>query len=277
MAWPPVTTSPFRGATPAPTCVTPGTRLQTALTSAAGRTALAEHHLRPGDRTPIPAEAGGRASLPDPPGEPMPVIAEHYLYHVLTTFHPSRRKANILVVIDVSGSMRDRAPHSSSSLITLVRSGVTQLTDLMPATSHVGLWEFGSHLDGDKDYRSLVATRKLSTAQRDVVDAAAHHLDARATGTGIRICAPTTRFGRFWSPASADQKTIRSRTTSLASHRPSSGAATGRWPSRKRRVKKSFQLVKPQCGSSGSYWYCSMPTACFAASERQPSGESFST
>jgi Bacterial extracellular solute-binding protein/von Willebrand factor type A domain len=160
-------------------------RLQSALTSAAGRTALAGQHLRPGDRTPIPATAGARASLPDPPGEPTPVIAEHYLYHVLTTFHPSRRKANILVVIDVSGSMGKSAPHSSQSLIAVVRSGVSQLTDLMPATSHIGLWEFGSRLDGRRDYRSLVPTGKLSVAQRKAVDGAADHLKARATGTGL--------------------------------------------------------------------------------------------
>ena len=94
-------------------------RLRTALTSAAGRAALAQHHLRPGDRSPIPAESGARASLPNPPGDPTPVIAEHYLYHVLTTFHPDRRKANILVVIDVSGSMdtrrRTRTSRSSPS------------------------------------------------------------------------------------------------------------------------------------------------------------------
>ena len=161
------------------------TRLQTALTSVAGRTALGQQHLRPGDRSPIPADDEARASLPDPAGEPTPVIAEHYLYHVLTTFHPSRRKANILVVIDVSGSMRDHAPHSTSSLISLVRGGVSQLTDLMPETSHIGLWEFGSRLDGSKDYRSLVPTRVLSSAQRRAVDGAAHHLAAQDTGTGL--------------------------------------------------------------------------------------------
>jgi Ca-activated chloride channel family protein len=160
-------------------------RLQTALTSTAGRTALAGQHLRPGDRTPIPAVAGARASLPDPPGAPMPVIAEHYLYHVLTTFHPSRRKANILVVIDVSGSMGTAAPHSDQPLIGVVRSGVSQLTDLMPSTSHIGLWEFGSRLDGSRDYRSLVGTSKLSAAQRRAVDGAADHLTARATGTAL--------------------------------------------------------------------------------------------
>ena len=67
----------------------------------------------------------------------------------------------------------------------LVRSGVSQLTDLMPATSHVGLWEFGSHLDGSKDYRSLVATRVLSSAQRRTVGAEARHLNAQHTGTGL--------------------------------------------------------------------------------------------
>ena len=76
----------------------------------------------------------------------MDVIAEHYLYHVLTTFHPARRKANILVVIDVSGSMNvTLAPNSDSPLISLARNGIGQLASgLMPSTSHIGLWEFGS-------------------------------------------------------------------------------------------------------------------------------------
>src|SRR5271166_2620460 len=57
----------------------------------------------------------------------------------------------------------------------------------------------------------------------------------------------------------------------------SSRAATGRWPSLKRRVKKSFQEAKPQYSSAGSCSNCSIPTARWAASHFQPDGESFST
>jgi hypothetical protein len=45
----------------------------------------------------------------------------------------------------------------------------------------------------------------------------------------------------------------------------SSGESTGRAPSARRRVKKSFHDVNPQYLSSGSYWYCSMPMARRAA------------
>ena len=52
----------------------------------------------------------------------------------------------------------------------------------------------------------------------------------------------------------------------------SSGAATGRAPSRKRRVKKSFHDVKPPCGWSSRYWNCDSPMRLLAASQNQPSG-----
>jgi len=56
----------------------------------------------------------------------------------------------------------------------------------------------------------------------------------------------------------------------------SSGEATGRSPSLKRRVKKSFHEAKPQCSSFGSCSYCLMPTACRACAHFQPVGEALS-
>src|ERR1700744_4463102 len=57
----------------------------------------------------------------------------------------------------------------------------------------------------------------------------------------------------------------------------SSGESTGRAPSARRRVKKSFHDVKPQYSSSESYWQCSMPIARLAAAPFQPDGESSTT
>ena len=161
------------------------TRLETALTAPSGQQVLAEHHLRAADHAAIVAAAGVVPSLPTPAGDPTPVIAEHYLYHVLTTYHPSRRKANILVVIDVSGSMNDLAPNSDTPLIDLVRGGIGQLTGLMPSTSHIGLWEFGSKLDGNQDYESVVTTAPLTAGQRVTLTQAAAGLKAKSTGTGL--------------------------------------------------------------------------------------------
>ena len=160
-------------------------RLEAALTSTSGEQILAQHHLRPADHSAIVAASDVAPSLPDPAGEPTPVIAQHYLYHVLTTFHPDRRKANILVVIDVSGSMRDLAPNSDTPLIDLVRSGIGQLTGLMPSTSHIGLWEFGSKLNGNQDYEPVVSTGLLTAGQRTTLNQAAAGLQARSTGTGL--------------------------------------------------------------------------------------------
>ena len=114
-----------------------------------------------------------------------PTTPEHFMYHVLTTWHPERRRANLLVVVDVSGSMADPAPGTKKSLISLVSQGVEQVRSLMPGDSRVGLWEFGSQLDGQRDYRVLVPDRPLDAAQRDRLNAAARKLKAQQTGTGL--------------------------------------------------------------------------------------------
>jgi hypothetical protein len=133
--------------------------------------------------------AKAKASASDLPavglGSTYPTTAEHFMFHVLTTWHPDRRRANLLVVVDVSGSMADPVPGTRKSLISLVSQGVEQVGSLMPDDSRVGLWEFGSQLDGQRDYRVLVADRPLDAAQRDRLNAAARKLKAQQTGTGL--------------------------------------------------------------------------------------------
>jgi hypothetical protein len=135
------------------------------------------------------AKAKASASASDLPavglGSTYPTTAEHFMFHVLTTWHPDRRRANLLVVVDVSGSMADPVPGTRKSLISLVSQGVEQVGSLMPDDSRVGLWEFGSQLDGQRDYRVLVADRPLDAAQRDRLNAAARKLKAQQTGTGL--------------------------------------------------------------------------------------------
>ena len=57
---------------------------------------------------------------------------------------------------------------------------------------------------------------------------------------------------------------------------PSSASSTGRAPGRRRRVKKSSQLVKPQCGWPGSQTKVrsKSPISRRASSQNQPRGDS---
>ena len=87
----------------------------------------------------------------------MPVTVEHAMWHVLTTWAPAQRIANVLVVVDVSGSMGDplRArPSSDRPRSAGHRAGRRPAT----GASHLGLWQFGSRLAPPDDYRQLVPT-----------------------------------------------------------------------------------------------------------------------
>jgi Ca-activated chloride channel family protein len=108
------------------------------------------------------------------------------MWHVLTTWHPQQRKANILVVVDVSGSMGNPASNSDSRpLITVVQQALTQLSSLLPATSHLGLWKFGYHLSPPNDYQVLMPTNPLNSRQLTNLSAATAGLTAQDTGTAL--------------------------------------------------------------------------------------------
>jgi Mg-chelatase subunit ChlD len=137
----------------------------------------------PGEKAEAPASASELPTVA--PGATYPTTPEHFMFHVLTTWHPDRRRANLLVVVDVSGSMADPAPGTKKPLISLVSQGVEQVRALLPDDSRVGLWEFGTGLDAPRDYRVIVADGPLDAGQRARMSAAARKLKALNTGTGL--------------------------------------------------------------------------------------------
>jgi hypothetical protein len=159
-------------------------RLKAALMTATAVHAFEAVGFRgPGTQAAAPASASQLPSVKL--RSTFPTTPEHFMFHVLTTWHPDRRRANLLVVVDVSGSMADPAPGTKTPLISLVSQGVQQVSALMPDDSRVGLWEFGARLDAPRDYRVLVADGSLDAVQRDRMNAAARKLKALKTGTGL--------------------------------------------------------------------------------------------
>ena len=156
-------------------------RLHRELTGAGAAAAIGAADLR----TPDGPAPEATVSLPAPKAKAFEVLPGHHVDHVFTTWYAEDRKTNLLVAVDVSGSMAAEVAGSGSSRIELVRRGSSSLAALLPDDSRMGLWEFGSRLDGAKDHRQLVRMSALGAKNRRALAKAVDALDVRDTGTGL--------------------------------------------------------------------------------------------
>jgi hypothetical protein len=158
-------------------------RLRAALAGPVGVDAVAVAGLRTPGGGPPPGDVTGRLPKVTAPG--FPVLAPHHLDHVFATWYPADRRANILIVVDVSGSMQARPPGGRSPLIEVVRDACRTVAGLLPDDAELGLWEFGSHLDGTRDYLQLLPVAAMSPAHRKAAGRAIDEVSVRQTGTGL--------------------------------------------------------------------------------------------
>ena len=158
-------------------------RLLAALKSADAADGYAAAHLRRPDG---PAPAGApTGTLPALTAKPLDVLGAHHVDHVFAAWYVQDRRSSILLAVDVSGSMRDPAPGSTTPLIDLVRQGCLAVGRMLPDRSSLGLWAFGSELDPPRDYQVLLRTAPLTEGQRAGLTGAVERLTAQRTGTGL--------------------------------------------------------------------------------------------
>lgn len=93
------------------------------------------------------------------------------------------RPTNMLLVLDVSGSMREEVPGTGDVRLDRARDAARQVVELFAEDARVGLWEFSTARDGNRDYRTLVALGQLDDALEDGRDRREHALDAIAALT----------------------------------------------------------------------------------------------
>jgi Mg-chelatase subunit ChlD len=123
------------------------------------------------------AKAGGRVPQPytAEAGEPASVTA---LQEALGTWTITVQSARITTVVDASSSMSEPVPGTGRSRMDVTKGSLLQALATFTQEDEIGLWEFSTELDGDKDYRILVPTDRLgdSTAaggtQRERLSAA---------------------------------------------------------------------------------------------------------
>lgn len=132
-----------------------------------------------------PPDAVRAKELPSPAAPPFEVLGKHHVDHVFATWYTADRRSDVLVVVDVSGSMAEPAPDSDRSLIELVAAGCEELGKLLPDDAQLSLWEFGSRLDPPKDHRMLLPRGLMTAEHRQALAGATQGLAARQTGTGL--------------------------------------------------------------------------------------------
>ncbi|MGX9888398.1 substrate-binding and VWA domain-containing protein [Streptomyces sp. NPDC002276] len=124
----------------------------------------------------VVAKAGG--SSPQPyavaPAEP---ASDAALQEALGTWTITVQSARITTVVDASSSMSESVPGTGQSRMDVTKASLLQALATFTPEDEIGLWEFSTKLDGNKDYRVLVPTERLGDrvgggTQRDRLSAA---------------------------------------------------------------------------------------------------------
>jgi Ca-activated chloride channel family protein len=71
------------------------------------------------------------------------------------------RSTNVLLVLDVSGSMRQTVPGTGKNRLALAKEAASGAVNLFGGDTSAGLWVFSTKLDGARDYREVVPLGKL--------------------------------------------------------------------------------------------------------------------
>ncbi|WP_370592926.1 substrate-binding domain-containing protein [Streptomyces sp. NBRC 110028] len=157
------------------------TRFMTLLTDAPGRAALRKDGFRTPDgkvSEDVARAAGGRTPQPYAV-TPSPGPSAREVEAALGMWTITVQSARLNTVVDASASMNDPVPgRPGQSRMDVTKASLRQALSRFTAGDEIGLWEFSTELDGDRDYRELVAARQLGartpdgTGQRDVLSAA---------------------------------------------------------------------------------------------------------
>jgi len=106
------------------------------------------------------------------------------LAKMLTTWTELRKKANVLLVVDVSGSMGEEVAGTGKNKIDLAKQAAIDALGQFVPRDQVGLWQFSTKLDGDKDYQELVPVGPLGAQGKETLAMRLSGLIPQA-GTGL--------------------------------------------------------------------------------------------
>lgn len=171
-----------------------------------GRAAYSDAGFRGADRAPLPGsrhETGPRHLVETSPRE---VKTSESVVRTSLAWKALRRRANVLIVTDVSGSMKEPVPGTGATKLRLVQGGAVRTISQFSGETKVGMWEFSTAVNGAVDHRALVPFGPLAqqlgaATRRQRTLAAIQRLQPR-TGTGLydTSVAAYQEAKRHWEP-----------------------------------------------------------------------------
>ncbi|MFD9544394.1 substrate-binding and VWA domain-containing protein [Streptomyces sp. NPDC060022] len=126
-------------------------------------TVLEKNGFRTTDGTTEPAmveSAGGRTPQPFATPAAVPPSAD-VLQETLGMWTITVQSARLTTVVDASGSMAITVPGRDRSRMDVTKASLIQALGQFTPDDEIGLWVFATTLDGDKDYRQVMPTRRL--------------------------------------------------------------------------------------------------------------------
>ncbi len=168
---------------------------------AAGRSLFLAHGYRDANGVGGALATADNGVRPSLAYRPRAVPAPNSVAGTLTTWTAITRTTNLLLVLDISGSMKDIVTGTKSRM-DLAKAAAVAAVQEFDDTSSVGLWVFSSGLDGSRDYKSLVALGTLSDAMSDGRTRRQDMIDA------IRKIVPTGDTGLYDTVSAAQQEVM---------------------------------------------------------------------
>ncbi|MFJ9574468.1 substrate-binding and VWA domain-containing protein [Streptomyces bacillaris] len=138
-------------------------RFMTLLNDKGARAVFARHGFRPADGSAedtVVASAGAKSPQPYATSAAEAPSAKQ-LQEMLGMWTITVQSARLTTVVDASGSMSTPVPGRGQSRMDVTKESLIQALTQFTPDDEIGLWEFATTLDGAKDYRKLMPTRRL--------------------------------------------------------------------------------------------------------------------
>lgn len=138
------------------------TAFLTYLQSPAVQKSWRDNHFRGADGTPSQDAGPAQGVIPSQPAKTLTLPSAAVADAVLASWSQLRKTANVISVIDVSGSMAAKLPGSAQTKLDAARKAAISSLGLFTDRDEVGLWSFSGGVRGQQDYRELVPTGPMS-------------------------------------------------------------------------------------------------------------------
>ncbi|MFF0307679.1 substrate-binding domain-containing protein [Streptosporangium sp. NPDC004379] len=166
------------------------------LHSAPVQAKFTEYGYRGFDGRPGPRATRENGVVPDAKITALSPPTPSVMDKVLRSWSELRKRANVLIVVDRSGSMEEEATGTGQSRLELAKKAVAGALPQFRGDDRVGLWAFSTGQDGGRDYRELVGVEPVSKTGSALRDRIGELTAQGGTGLYDTVLAAVDRMRR---------------------------------------------------------------------------------